>query len=351
MSDGLPPSRFRLGFLTHLEGPLPPPALFRGMVELFVAAEQLGFEVGWVAQHHFASGRNGPGAAASPLLFLAAVAERTSRLRLGTAVITVPLESPLRLAEDAATLDVLSGGRVELGIGSGYDETAFEAFGASFESRRRATSDGIALLDRAFNDGVFGAAGHSLHPRAPGLAHRVWQGIFSDEGARFAAEAGSHLLLNRAAYGFETRTDLVQRPWAERYLEHWRADPVKAGRTPRIGLSRLIVPAADRAEARAILGPGVMQATATMVRNGRFPAGLDLDAALDRFHAFYGHPDEIVEALSGEQVLPLATDLLCQVNPGVPTIAQTLRMLELIATRIAPALGWRPPAPAHPVLE
>jgi alkanesulfonate monooxygenase SsuD/methylene tetrahydromethanopterin reductase-like flavin-dependent oxidoreductase (luciferase family) len=334
---------FRLGFLTHLENPhADPRTLYRRFVELFVAAEQLGFDAGWVAQHHFEDGRHGPGAAASPLMFLAAVAERTRHIRLGTAVVTVPLENPLRLAEDAATLDVLSGGRVELGLSSGYDTAAFQAFGVPFAQKRQLTTDGVALLAGAFRGDALPGTDLRLHPRAPGLEHRVWQGIFGHEGARYAAQSGSNLLLNRATYGYEGRTDHVQRPWADSYLEAWAATPANAGRRPRIGLSRLVFPARDRRSAMAQLEAGALRMAAKMVEQGRFPPGLDLEGYLARLHAFYGHPEEIIAALREEQTLPIATDILCQVNPGVPDFDETLRALELIATVVAPALGWAP---------
>lgn len=333
---------FRLGFLTHLEGQAEPRLLYRRFIDLFVRAEELGFDVGWVAQHHFQDGRSGPGAGASPLTFLMAAAENTRHIRLGTAVVTMPLESPLRLAEDAATLDVISGGRLELGIGSGYEAPSFKAFGVPIEQKREITSLGIGKLYRALDGEPLTPDGRTiLHPKAPGLRDRIWQGIFSHDGARYAADAGSNLLLNRAAYGYEGRTDLVQRPWADTYFEAWHANPRNAGRRPRIGLSRLIYPAADRRTAKAHLGEGAMRLAAFMVAQGRFPAGLDLDGYLERLHAFYGHPDEVIEQLRGERTLPIATDILCQVNPGVPSFDQMLRWLEVIATEVAPALGWK----------
>lgn len=338
---------FRLGFLTHLENDADSRTLYRRFVELFVAAEELGFDAGWVAQHHFEDGRSGPGAGASPLVFLAAVAERTSRIRLGTAVITVPLENPIRLAEDAATLDALSGGRVELGLGSGYDPAVFAAFGVPFEARREITSRGLDLLARSYRGEPLNDRGLLVQPQSPGLQKRIWQGIFSHEGARYAAAAGSNLLLNRAAYGYEARTDHVQRPWAESFLEAWRAEPRNAGRSPRIGLSRLVYPAEDRRTAIAHLREGVIRFAERMVANGRFPPGLGIEDYLARVHAFYGHPEEIVAQLRDEQTLPIATDILCQVNPGVPSFDQTLRALERIATEIAPAMGWNRPAPLY----
>ena len=78
---------------------------------------------------------------------------------------------------------------------------------------------------------------------------------------------------------------------------------------------------------------------------GAFPAGLEQQGSLRRFHSFYGHPDEIVAALQQEKVLPVATDLITQFNPAVPDHDAAIRALELIATEVAPALGWKP-APA-----
>jgi alkanesulfonate monooxygenase SsuD/methylene tetrahydromethanopterin reductase-like flavin-dependent oxidoreductase (luciferase family) len=332
----------RLGFLTHVEGHADLHTLYRRLIELFVAAEELGFDIGWIAQHHFEDGRSGAGAGASPFTLLAAVAENTSRIRLGTAVVTVPMENPLRLAEDAATVDVLSGGRVEFGIGSGFDRRSFQAFGVPIEQRRELTSSGFELIWRALDGQPLTADPHSImQPQSPGLRDRIWHGVFSEHGARYVARAGSYLLLNRATYGYEERTDIVQRPWADAYLDEWAKHPSNRIRRPRVGLSRFIYPAADRATARRHLEAGVLPYARRMVGEGKFPAGLSLDGYLARLHCFYGHPDEIIASLRDEITLPVATDILCQVNPGVPTFDQTLTALELIAREIAPALGWR----------
>jgi alkanesulfonate monooxygenase SsuD/methylene tetrahydromethanopterin reductase-like flavin-dependent oxidoreductase (luciferase family) len=341
------PNAFRLCFLTHVEGHVDLHTLYRRLIELFVAAEELGFEAGWIAQHHFEDGRSGAGAGASPLTLLAAVAENTSRIRLGTAVVTIPLENPLRLAEDAATVDILSGGRLELGIGSGFDPRSFEAFGVPIDQRRELTSRGLEVLRRALAGKSVTPDEHAIvQPQAPGLHDRIWHGIFSESGARFAAASGSYLLLNRATYGYEERTDLVQRPWADAYLDEWHRHPNNRDRRPRIGLSRFIYAAADRATAKKHLEPGVLHYARHMVEAGKFPPHLDLEGYLARLHCFYGHPDEIVAALHQERTLPVASDLLCQVSPGVPSFDQTLKAIELVANKIAPALGWQR-APSH----
>lgn len=130
----------RLGYLTHVTGDDPARA-YRETVELAVRAEELGYDSFWVAQHH--DGHLG-GRLPSPLVLLAAAAERTRLIRLGTAVVALPLEDPRRLAEDATVLDALSGGRLELGIGAGADATASQRFGRRYDDRH---TDTVATLD------------------------------------------------------------------------------------------------------------------------------------------------------------------------------------------------------------
>ncbi|MBN9734823.1 LLM class flavin-dependent oxidoreductase [Pseudonocardia sp. P1] len=130
----------RLGYLTHVTGDDPARA-YRETVDLAVRAEELGYDSFWVAQHH--DGHLG-GRLPSPLVLLAAVAERTRLIRLGTAVVALPLEDPRRLAEDAAVLDALSGGRLELGVGAGADDAASVRFGRHYDDRH---TDTLAALD------------------------------------------------------------------------------------------------------------------------------------------------------------------------------------------------------------
>ena len=87
---------------------------------------------------------------------------------------------------------------------------------------------------------------------------------------------------------------------------------------------------------------GVAHYVDTMTAQGHFPAGLSQEAYFRRSHIHYGHPEEVVESLRADLVMPVATDLICQVHPGHPTPAQIVRALERIATEVAPALGWRP---------
>jgi hypothetical protein len=79
-----------------------------------------------------------------------------------------------------------------------------------------------------------------------------------------------------------------------------------------------------------------------MIERGVLPSGLSLDEYCRQLHFAYGHPDEVIEFLAGDRVLPYATDLILQFNPATPPLEETLRILEEIASQIAPAFGWRP---------
>jgi alkanesulfonate monooxygenase SsuD/methylene tetrahydromethanopterin reductase-like flavin-dependent oxidoreductase (luciferase family) len=337
--DQLSRPRFRLGFLTHVQGRGDTAATYRNAQELFVVADELGFDVGWVAQHHAPLGGGG---LPSPWTFLAHAAARTKRIRLSTAITVLPLENPVRLAEDVSVVDLLSGGRVEIGVGSGGSELEYAAFGRDVARKRELTSEGLAVLRDALANREVGASGFTIQPPAGDFTGRIWQGVFSGPGAEYAARGGSNLLLNRAAYGYDAPTDEVQRPWADAYLAAWDQP-----RAPRIGLSRFVFPAKDRKAALDQIGADVHAAAQRFSLRGAFPAGLDQEEALRRFHSFYGHPDEVIAALQGELVLPVATDLITQFNPAVPDHDAAVRALELIATEVAPALGWKPATAAR----
>jgi alkanesulfonate monooxygenase SsuD/methylene tetrahydromethanopterin reductase-like flavin-dependent oxidoreductase (luciferase family) len=347
--------RFRLGFLTHVQGRGDLAATYRNAQELFVVADELGFDVGWVAQHHAPLGGGG---LSSPWTFLAHAAARTKRIRLSTAITVLPLENPVRLAEDVSVVDTLSGGRVEIGVGSGASEAEYAAFGRDVSRKRELTSEGLEVLRSALANLQVGTTGFTIQPPAGDFTERIWQAVFSGPGAEYAARAGSNLLLNRATYGYDEPTDEVQRPWADAYLAAWAAGVQGDGsprgkqpRTPRIGLSRFVFPAKDKKTALDQIGADVLAAAQRFALRGAFPAGIGQDEALRRFHSFYGHPDEIIAALQEEKVLPVATDLITQFNPAVPDHDAAIRALELIATEVAPALGWKPSSSSSDVRQ
>ena len=120
--------------------------LYRDHLEEAVLAEELGFDCVWVSEHHFSPDCWNP----SPFTFLAAVAARTSRVRLGTYVLLLPLHNPVRVAEDVAVLDNISGGRVDLGVGVGSSPEEFRTFGIPIENRLGRTFEALRIIERCF---------------------------------------------------------------------------------------------------------------------------------------------------------------------------------------------------------
>src|SRR5215207_4688082 len=215
-SDASAVQRLRLGFLTHLHVGRDAADSYRIALDLFEAAEQIGYDSGWVAQHHFL---NGDARMPSTLTFLAAAAERTRRINLGTAIVILPLEDPVRVAEDAAVVDTLSGGRLQLGLGTGGDPLTFAAFGKDLASRRARYAEGVAVIQQALAGNPINGTDARLYPPAPALGGRLWESTLSAEGGARIGRSGNGLLLARTAFMSDAPTDVDQLPVAEAYLQ------------------------------------------------------------------------------------------------------------------------------------
>ncbi len=330
--------RLRLGFLTRLEVGKDAADSYRFALEMFAVADELGFDTGWIAQHHFL---NGDGRLPSAFPFLAAAAERTRRIGLGTAIVTLPLEDPVRVAEDAAFVDTLSSGRLQLGLGPGGDPLTFAALGRDVKARREAHAEGIEIIRNALVGKPINGTDAIMYPTSPTLPERIWEATFSIEGGARIGQNGNGLLVSKTAATSGDPADVVQLPIAEAYLRELgnRPGPKVA---PRLGLSRSVYVAADHRSAREHMDPGVSKWMQSMIRRGTLPAGLSLEEAYSRIPIHFGHPEEVVTSLQGDLLWPMTTELICQVQPGAPTQAQILKSLELLATQVAPALGWRP---------
>ena len=151
----------------------------------------------WVAQHHFDGDEGGLPA---PFVFLAHVAARTSRIRLGTGIVTLPLEEPVRVAEDAAVFDLVSNGRLELGLGSGGTPSAFAAFGLDSADRAAIFERNAAIVRDALAGKPLGG-GNILYPAAPATPRSDLAGdLFSRRGqARRRSGRRPHAVSHPAA--------------------------------------------------------------------------------------------------------------------------------------------------------
>lgn len=324
----------RLGFFTRLLEDAPADQRYRFALEQIQAAETHGFDSAWVAQHHFSAAEGG---LPSPLVFLSHAAARTSRIRLGTAIITLPMENGVRAAEDAAVTDVLSGRRLEIGLGSGGNPTSFPAFGTSFDERREMFADNLAAL-KTLLAGQSLDTGHALYPEATHLSERLWQATFSSGGASAAGAAGDGLMLSRTQPRPQNSPgaslDEVQLPVIDAYLSK-----LPNGVAPRILASRtaVVADAASLPELRALTEPALRSEADRLV--GYDISGLSFDELLIATDTFLGTPEQVSERLSADRVLSKATDVSFQVHSVPATNETTLRSIELLATEVAPALG------------
>ncbi|HKP60651.1 MAG TPA: LLM class flavin-dependent oxidoreductase [Polyangiales bacterium] len=185
-------------FLACPEGQAPHQR-YREAIEQAVHAELLGFESVWPVEQHFDQRIS---ALSCPTLLLAAIAERTRTLRLGTGIVQLPLSHPLRVAEEIATLDVLSVGRVELGVGRGGNPLHFAGFGVSVHEGRERLEEGLQLIRRAwtqdncwFAGKYYDAKDLSLSPRPIQWPHPpIRVAANSVDTARWAGAAGYSIL-------------------------------------------------------------------------------------------------------------------------------------------------------------
>lgn len=330
-----PGQRLRLGFLTRLETGADAADSYRVGLDIFQLAEELGFDCGWIAQHHFL---NGDGRLPSAFPFLAAAAERTKRIQLGTAIVILPLEDPLRVAEDAAFVDTISGGRLQLGLGTGGDPLSFNAFGKDVEARREAYAEGYRVIQEALIGTPVNGTEAVMYPTAPTLVDRLWEATFSPQGATKIGQHGNGLLVARNAALSHQPADVAQIPLANAYFHEMRAH----AHPPRLGLSRTVYAAADRKTAMADLESGISGWIEAMVKRGDYAPGLTRDEYYAKIHVHCGHPEEVIQSVRDDQLYSCAAELICQAQPGHPTAKQIMRSLELIATQVAPELGWTP---------
>jgi probable F420-dependent oxidoreductase len=187
--------RLGFGLLTaqhHPADPRPVADLYREAVEYGVLAERAGFDSVWTSEHHFVD----DGYMAAQLPVLAAIAARTERIRLGTGVLLAPMFDPLRLAEDAATVDLLSGGRLILGLGIGWRDEEFAGFGVPRRLRAARLEGTVRVLRQAWGDGLTTGDGGLFRYPDPGLnvtpkpvrgaATPIWIGAGAEPAVRRA---------------------------------------------------------------------------------------------------------------------------------------------------------------------
>ncbi len=308
----------------------PTQEVYSGTLEHIEYAEKLGFDQIWTSEHHFIDDGYSP----SLLPICAAIAARTTRVRIGTNILLLPLHDPVRIAEDAATVDVISGGRFDLGVAVGYKTEEFEGFAIDRRSRARRMDEAIAVLRQAWSLGEFSFEGRHYTYRSIDVTPKpvqqpmpLWIGGFSEPAVRRAARLGDGLLA--AANVIPTYLDELRRMG-------------KDTASPNIAIS---VPwsliAEDPDEAWAAIGPHVLYqrqcyarwfSAAGMPIFGATPESVD--EVRRRAPDVVVTPERarvIVERLASE--LPISQLYWWSIPPGVAPKA-TYRSMELFSRSI-----------------
>ena len=334
MNSGKRP--FKIGFFSYLAGPGSRDEIYPNVVKLFLLAEEVGLDTVWVAQHHFGN----HGGLPSPFVLFSALAAQTERLGFGTAIVSLPYEHPIRLAEDAAVFETLFPGRLDLGLGTGFGTDAvMETFGLAGQVRRNVYDASLPRLLDAFEGNPLSTAGDVLSPPAPALRNQLWESPSRVEGVVETARRGNGLLLSRVAIGVTgIPTDVVQRELVDAYYAN-----LPAGVEPRIGLSRTVYPSLDSEAAYNDLASSLEAAHKTNPDIAQAAtARMTIDEEFEHFSLHWGSPEQVTESLRAEPLIDEITDLIFQVQPGRPDFETTVQIIKLMATKVGPALGWTP---------
>jgi alkanesulfonate monooxygenase SsuD/methylene tetrahydromethanopterin reductase-like flavin-dependent oxidoreductase (luciferase family) len=310
-------------------------------IDLAVAAEELGADGAYFRVHHFAR------QLASPFPLLAAVGARTKRIEIGTAVIDMRYENPLYMAEDAGAADVISGGRLQLGISRGSPEQVIDGFRyfgyvppegmTDADMARRHTE---VFLDVLRGEGFAKPNPRPMFANPPGLLRlephsetlreRIWWGASTNATAEWAAKLGMNLQSSTLKIDESGKPFHVQQ--AEQ-IRLFRAAWTEAGhtRTPRVSVSRSIFALIDDRD-RAYFG-----------RDNESEDQVGFLSEKERAifgRSYAAEPDVLIAQLKGDEAIAEADTLLLTV-PNQLGVDYNAHVIEAILTHVAPGMGWR----------
>jgi len=310
-------------------------------IDLAVEAERLGMDGAYFRVHHFAR------QLASPFPLLAAVGAKTRKIEIGTAVIDMRYENPHYMAEDAGAADLISGGRLQLGISRGSPEQVIDGW-RYFGYRLNEGEDDAALGRRHSEEFLELLRGKGfarpnprpmfpnppgllrLEPHSEGLRDRIWWGSASNATAAWAAKLGMNLQTSTLKFD-ESGEPLHIQQAAQ--IRSFRAAWKEAGhtRTPRVSVSRSIFALIDDRD-RAYFGRGGQEDDKI--------GFLDETTRAVFGRSYAAEPDDLIEQLRKDEAIAESDTLLLTV-PNQLGVAYNAHVMEAILTTVAPALGWR----------
>ncbi|MGY1698339.1 LLM class flavin-dependent oxidoreductase [Geodermatophilus sp. SYSU D00766] len=328
-----------LGFLTIGSfDPADPRAGHEATLRVVELGERLGLDSAWLRHRHLQYGIS------SPVAVLAALTQRTSRIALGTAVTPLAWENPLRLAEDLATVDVLSGGRLNPGVSVGppmhwddvkgalYPDTAdAEDFTHTRVERLLRFVAGEPAATFSGREGVVEEWSDRVQPHSPGLRGRMWYGGGSTRSARWAGQAGTNLLTSSVVRAEDDRTDFaaIQAGQIRAYRD--------AGGTGRVSQGLVVIPTDGATPGQRERYAAYVEARTPRTAVPQGPARLLFAPDL------LGTSEQIAEALYAHEGFREVTEVVFAL-PFSFAEADYEQILTDVATRLGPLLGWSPAA-------
>ncbi|MBT9385589.1 LLM class flavin-dependent oxidoreductase [Pseudooceanicola sp. CBS1P-1] len=309
-------------------------------IEIAVAAEDLGLDGAYFRVHHFARQHS------SPFPLLAAIGARTKKIEIGTGVIDMRYENPLYMAEDAGAADLISQGRLQLGLSRGSPEQVIDGwkyFGyqpaedeTDADMARRHTQVFLQMLE---GDGFAQPNPRPMFPNPPGklrlepfsegLKDRIWWGAGSNKTAEWAAYLGMNLQSSTLKDDETGEPFHVQQAAQIRaYREAWKS--AGHSRKPRVSVSRSIFAITNDLDRMYFGNGGKEQDSVGFIEEQRSIFG----------RSYADEPDRLIEQLKKDEAIAEADTLLLTI-PNSLGVAYNTHALESILTHVAPALGWR----------
>ncbi|MBT5155150.1 MAG: LLM class flavin-dependent oxidoreductase [Gammaproteobacteria bacterium] len=304
--------------------------LYRDSLEQIAWAETIGFDSVWLTEHHFVQ----DGYCPSPLVVAAAIGERTTRMRIGTNLMLLPLADPVRLAEDAAALAILTGGRFDLGVGLGYRQLEFDYFGRKISHRPSLMEEGVSVIRQAWSGESISHQGKRYNIEGikvspvPETIPKLLMGGMAEPAIDRAARLGDGFL-STGGIGLEEYTSAAKRAGRDAaiYAGHW-------------GII------ADDPEKEAVeVGGNVLYQTNEYISWGAFGPPAETPLFENSESAIAGG---LYELLDGAGAVEALTSLL-QGHPGIKdihfwaqfpgeSVEHGSRRIEYIANHVLPAV-------------
>jgi alkanesulfonate monooxygenase SsuD/methylene tetrahydromethanopterin reductase-like flavin-dependent oxidoreductase (luciferase family) len=333
------------GVFDHLDlSDRPHERFYRERFEVIEAYERAGFYSYHVAEHHLTP----LGMAPSPSVFLAAIAQRTKRLRFGPMVTVAPLYHRLRLLEEICMLDQMSGGRLEIAFGRGALPAEVRFFDVDPAQTEKMHQEMVGFILEGLSEGAVTVSEEGGKKRRLPLAipplqkphPPLWYGVHSPEAAERAARRGMNVV------GLDTVAEL--KPCFERFRAVWRETRGESP-LPRMGLGRFIVVGANASETRTVARRAYRRwhesftyLSSLMGVGHRHLRPPEFDAIAEDGRAFAGTPESVAEYVERQMTEAAANYFVGQFAFGNLTQEETLRSIGLFASEVMPMLRRAP---------